>query len=139
MISPIFSEAELRDLLGREEGQFLEFKSVWDRETAPPRLLGRRTVRDKIAEYVAAFANADGGLLLLGVEDDGTTMGHHYPEAAIEAFFAVPERRLRPPVRCRVDRLVLDGREVLAFDVPIAAEAVMVDGNGFPRIGSAIR
>jgi ATP-dependent DNA helicase RecG len=139
MSTPIFSEAELRDLLAREEGQFLELKSLWDRETAPPKLLARRSVRNKIAEYVAGFANADGGLLLLGVEDDGSPTGHDYPDEAIEDFFAVPKRRLRPSVNCRVERLVVDGREVLAFDVPIAAEAVMVDGNGFPyRVGDRV-
>ena len=134
-----FSDAELRDLLAREEGQFLEFKSVWDRETASPRLLPRRSVRDRIAEYVAAFANADGGLLLLGVENDGSPSGHDYPDEAVEDFIAVPARRLRPPVTCRVDRLVFEGRQILAFDVPIAAEAVMVDGNGFPyRVGDQV-
>ena len=31
MSTPLFPEAELRDLVSRDEGQFLEFKSTWDR------------------------------------------------------------------------------------------------------------
>ena len=60
-MSELFNESELRNLLERDEGQFLEFKSLWDLSGDSPRALDRRTVRDCIAEYVAAFANADGG------------------------------------------------------------------------------
>lgn len=135
----LFSEEEIRGLLARDEGQFLEFKSMWDQEAATPRALKRAQVRDTIAEYVAAFANADGGLLVLGVEDDGRPTGHGYPEEAVRDFLAVPERRLRPPVRCRIDRFRIDGGELLVFDVPNAAEAVMVEANGFPyRVGDQV-
>jgi len=95
----LFTEAELRALLLREEGQVLDFKSLWDKSGSPPRVVDRRAVRDWIAEYVAAFANADGGTLVLGVDDDGTPSGHGYPEEAIPEFLAVPERRLRPAAR----------------------------------------
>ena len=135
----LFSEVELRALLEREEGQFLEFKSLWDQSNDPPRPLDRRKARDLCAEYVAAFANADGGTLLLGVDDDATPTGHAYPEDAIADLLAVPERRLRPPVHCRVQRAALDGKEILILQVPIAPEAVMVDGNGFPyRVGDRV-
>lgn len=91
----LLSEDEIRALLSRDEGQFLEFKSVWDQEGATWRGLRRRQVRDTIAEYVAAFANADGGPLLLGVEDDGRATRHGYPEEAVLDSLAVPGRRLR--------------------------------------------
>lgn len=126
-------------MLAREEGQFLEFKSLWDQGEDTRRSLERRQVRDTIAEYVAAFANADGGTLLLGVEDDGRPTGHGYPEEAIADFLLVPERRLRPAVRCPVERIAIDGAEVLAFDVPNVPEAVMVEANGFPyRVGDRV-
>jgi ATP-dependent DNA helicase RecG len=135
----LFTEAELRALLLREEGQVLDFKSLWDKSGSPPGVVDRRAVRDWIAEYVAAFANADGGTLVLGVDDDGTPSGHGYPEEAVVEFLAVPERRLRPAVRCQTQRAVLDGRELLVLQVGIAAEAVMVDGNGFPyRVGDQV-
>ena len=52
---------------------------------------------------------------------------------------SVPRRRLRPSVSCRVDRLRIAGVEVLVFNVPIAPEAVMVTGNGFPyRVGNHV-
>jgi len=135
----LFSEEEILAVMARDEGQFLEFKSMWDQEAEPPRTLRRPQVRDTIAEYVAAFANADGGLLVLGVEDDGRPTGHGYPEEAVLDFIAVPERRLRPPVRCRVDRIRIAGCELLLFDVPNAPEAVMIEANGFPyRVGDQV-
>jgi ATP-dependent DNA helicase RecG len=130
---------ELVALLAREEGQFLEFKSLWDRSTAPPSPLDRRQARDFVAECAAAFANADGGTLLLGVEDDGTVTGHGYPEEAIADLLAVPGRRLRPALTCAHVRLMVESREVLLLEVPNAPEAVMVDGNGFPyRVGDRV-
>lgn len=137
--SSSLTAGELRALLQRDEGQFLEFKSLWDREGTGPRPLERRVVRDKIADVVAAFANADGGTLILGVEDDGTPSGHDYPDEAIDGFLAVPVKRLRPAVPCRTQRITLDGQEIVVLEVPMSTEAVMVEGNGFPyRIGDQV-
>lgn len=135
-----YSADELRALLQRDEGQFLDFKSLWDREVEPRRVLDRRKVRDWIAEYAAAFANADGGTLVLGVDDDGTPSGHGYPAEAIDEFLAVPEKRLRPAVPCRTGRVELGGHELLVLEVPMSLEAVMVEGNGFPyRVGDRVQ
>lgn len=138
-MTAFFSPTELQTILSRGEGQFVEFKSAWDHATTPPKPLWRRALRDKIADVVAAFANADGGLLLIGVDDDGTATGHGYADKDVDALFAVPHRRLTPSVDCRTDRLTLDCHEILAIEVPIAPEAVMIEGNGFPyRVGSRI-
>ena len=138
-MTPLLTTSELRTILSRREGQFVEFKSAWDRGSTPPKPLGRRPLRDKIADAVAAFANADGGLLLVGVDDDGTPTGHGYSDQHVDQLFEVPRRRLAPAVECRTERLTLDCHEILAFDVPMAPEAVMIDGNGFPyRVGARI-
>jgi ATP-dependent DNA helicase RecG len=135
----LFSDSELRALLAREEGQFLEFKSLWDWSAGSRHALDRRQASDLVAESVAAFANADGGTLILGAEDDGTVSGQGYPAEAVTDLLAVPERRLRPAVRCRCQRMTLDGHEVLIFQVPIAPEAVMMEANGFPyRVGDRV-
>ena len=138
-MTPLLTPAELQTLLSRGEGQFVEFKSAWDCGSTPARPLGRRALRDKIADVVAAFANAGGGLLLVGVNDDGTATGHGYPDHVVDDLFAVPDRRLTPAVACRTARLSLDCHEILAFEVPMSPEAVMIDGDGFPyRVGSRI-
>ncbi len=135
----IFTDEELRRLVGRDEGQFLEFKSLWDQSDDKRRPLDRRKARDFAVEYAAGFANADGGTLIMGVEDDGTPTGHSYPEDAVHELFAASTRRIRPEVTVRTQRTTIDGVEVLVFQVPMAPEAVMVDGNGFPyRVGDRV-
>lgn len=135
----IYRESELRALIDRGEGQFLEFKSAWDRSGDRRKPLARGALRDKIAEVVAAFANADGGVLLVGVDDDGTPSGHGYPEAVVETMLAVPLTRLGLGVSCRTARRKLGEHEVLVFETLIAPEAIMVEGNGFPyRVGAHI-
>ena len=64
--------------------------------------------------------------------DDGTAIGHAYPDHVVDDLFAVPGRRLTPAVNCRTARLSLDCHEILAFQVPITPEAAMIEGNGFP-------
>ncbi len=138
-VRALFAEIELQALLDREEGQFLEFKSLWDQSRDPPRPLDRRKTRDFVAKNVAAFANADGGTLLLGVEDNGTPSGHGYPEEVLDKLFTVPEQRLRPSVRCVVQRIFINRKEILIFQVPSAPGAVMFVGNGFPyRVGDHV-
>lgn len=133
------TQNELAQLLCKDEGQFLEFKSLWDREGGKQRLLPRRKVRDWIAEYVAAFANADGGTIILGVEDDGTPSGCKYPKEAVRGFLDVPARRLRPAVSVRGERVSHAGQELIVIEVPMHPEAVMVEGGGFPcRVGHEV-
>lgn len=61
---------ELRLLVARGEGEVLEFK----RKVSTPA---------KIARELCAFANTKGGILLFGVDDDGTIVGvnDHYEQA----------------------------------------------------------
>jgi ATP-dependent DNA helicase RecG len=61
MLEPL-TEHKLTELLSAPEGQTLERKS------------GRIHPRDLATTFIA-FANADGGRLLVGVEDDGTVTG----------------------------------------------------------------
>src|ERR1044072_2888805 len=70
------------------ESHFREFKSALQ---GPP---GKKTARDAksicqdIGEALVAFANADGGELLIGVEDNGEITGL---ETASPSYFALME------------------------------------------------
>ena len=76
-------------LLARDEGQFLEFKSAHERPGGV-RLKRRKAagVARDIAETLSAMANADGGTLLLGLEDDKTVTGVDHPTANLKAMRA---------------------------------------------------
>ncbi len=67
------SEHSLDELLKNDEGRTLEFKSSlrWDyrQEKVNPSL------EDVVVKTIAAFGNSDGGILLIGVDDDKNILG----------------------------------------------------------------
>jgi ATP-dependent DNA helicase RecG len=131
------SEAKLRELIAAEESQYHDRKSLLEGPSGQKRPRDRRRVRDQIAEQVAGFANAEGGVLILGVEDDQTVSGHQYPPDVVQQMLAVPEARLIPP-QARGYTVMIDGFELLVFETESAPRAVMVQGDGYPyRIGDA--
>lgn len=78
MSSADFLKREDRISIGLEAGgsHFREFKSAVDQkgsDTSTPRDV-KEICRD-ISEALVSFANADGGELLVGVEDDATITG----------------------------------------------------------------
>ncbi len=125
------NELDITALIQQDEGQFFDRKSLWEGPPASKRRRDKRTVRDQIVKYVAAFANAEGGLLILGLEDDGAVTGHGYHDEAVDEMLAAPQRRLDPP-QSPGRRVEHAGQELLVFDVDAAVRAVMVTGDGFP-------
>ncbi|HVG60870.1 MAG TPA: ATP-binding protein, partial [Hyalangium sp.] len=126
---------DVTPFLRQDEGQHFDRKSLFEGPEEAKRTRDRRSVRNQVAEYVAAFANAEGGVLILGIENDGTVTGHRYPDDAVRAVLETPCTRLRPsqPAGFVVEH---QGMELLVFDVPLSDVAVQVEGNGFPlRVG----
>ena len=84
---------------------------------------------------MAAFANAEGGVLILGIEDDHTLTGHRLPPDALEQLLQTPRTRLLP-AQPEGFEITVGETSLLVFDVPAADMPVQVVGNGFPlRIG----
>lgn len=97
--------AELRRLVREGEGLHLEFK----RKASFP---------DKIARELIAFANTDGGTLLVGVDDDGALAGLKFPEEELLVIEKELEAHCRPilPMTSQVIR-VSENRFVLRLEV----------------------
>ena len=126
---------DVTPFLTQDEGQHFDRKSMLDGPPGAKRARDRSEMRREAAEYVAAFANADGGVLLLGVEDDGSVTGHQLPPEAVDALLAAPGTRLDPPQPPGFT-VSHKGVELIVFDVPAADTPVQMTGNGFPlRVG----
>ena len=85
--------AALRRLVASEEGQYFDRKSLYEGHPGEKKARQKRKVRDQVVEYVAAFANADGGTLVLGVEDDGSITGCPLLGDEIDKILRSPEAR----------------------------------------------
>ncbi len=68
-------QERVRASLAMSESHFREFKSAWEGPPGDKRPRDPKTIRRDIGETLVAFANADGGELLVGVEDDGSITG----------------------------------------------------------------
>ncbi len=110
--------AELAIQLG--EGHFREFKSAWDRSSTSPTVRSPRNCARDIAETLVAFANADGGELLLGVEDDGRISGVPHNEEQMQIILDAPRTHVlasTPLTMFHIATLMIRDQRVLYFQI----------------------
>lgn len=102
----------LRTIAANGESYTVEFK----------RGRGRNDLSDSdIVEAAMCLTNGDGGLLCLGVEDDGTISGlahRHGDHTDPDRIAALILNLTDPPIAAHAELLVLDGYEVAVIDVP---------------------
>ncbi len=95
----------LRQLVKQGEGQQLEFKL-------------KSNHPDKIMKEVVAFANSDGGKLLIGVADDKELIGLKYPDEDEYIISKSIEKFIFPEVNYSREKIRLDNKkEVLVYDI----------------------
>jgi ATP-dependent DNA helicase RecG len=63
------------------------------------------------------MANADGGTLALGIEDDGTPTGVDYPPDRLEVIVQAPKTHITPPVKASHRWATVGEIPVLVFEV----------------------
>ena len=73
----------------------------------------------KLARSVSAFANTDGGRLLIGVRDDGVISGVRSDEE-IYMMHSAAMRYCRPAASIQFDTLRVHGKTVVVVTVPVA-------------------
>ncbi|HTW59977.1 MAG TPA: ATP-binding protein [Terriglobales bacterium] len=115
------------------ESHFREFKSALDRSSDPPKNRDVKLVCRDIAETLVAFANADGGELYVGVEDDGTVSGVHYSDPQFLMLTEAPKTHVHPKTPLptpTIARVSYEGKTVLYFQIPKSTERVHQTSEG---------
>lgn len=74
----------------------------------------------KLAKSVSAFANTDGGRLMIGVRDDGHLSGVR-SEEEVYMMQVAAEMFCQPAVEISFERLVAEGRQIVIAHVPVSA------------------
>ncbi len=123
-------------LVGQTEGQFLERKSCYDRSGGKFRLRPAKEVARDIAEGLSAFANADGGTLILGIEDDGQVTGAQYPPDKEQILRESPKKYIRPQLKPKIEIVDYEGKKIWVFQqdwIPTVHQ--LSDGRYLYRIG----
>lgn len=86
---------------------------------------------DEIAKHIMAFANAAGGKLVVGIEDDGAVTGFRRDKAhAIESFEQAHVTELTPSPRVEMERVPVvnakgEDDQVLVMDVDFSKDQVV--------------
>lgn len=117
------SEDVLGRLVAEGESATVEFKESFD---------------DEAIETVAAFANAEGGTLLVGVADDGSVRGLTLGKETLREWANRIGQATR--VHPKFNRLTRRGKAVVAVHVPESTiKPVPCRGRYFKRVGNSNR
>ncbi len=114
---------DIRRLLKEGEGQKVEFK---------------RKVTQDIGKIITAFANSEGGYILIGVDDDGSIVGVKNPKESIEKLSSYISS-IDPMVNVRITRRKVKGREIIVVEIPQSPPVHPSGGIVYIRVGLQIR
>lgn len=88
---------------------------------------------DTLAAEMAAFSNSEGGVIYLGVEDDGSLTGLSFEEVARlnQLISNAASQHIRSPITVQTENIALDnGRLVIALTIPKGLDKPYFDRNG---------
>jgi predicted HTH transcriptional regulator len=111
---------ELRDIVRKGEGQHTEFKL-------------KSNHPEKIVREAVAFANSQGGRLIIGIGDDKSIKGLKFADEDEFILRRAIERHIYPAIDYDIERLSVENeREVLIFNIersPFKPHYLDLDGN----------
>ncbi|TKX58641.1 ATP-binding protein [Halorubrum sp. ASP1] len=114
----------LTEIIRGGEGERTEFK----------RQLPDNSVK-KLGTEVAALANHKGGVLLLGVDDQGEIYGVEKPDNLDNRISGFLRSKLKPPLAAEIHIETAQDVNILIVDIPDVEEPVAIDYTYYVRSG----
>ena len=129
-------DEHIRQRLALGEDSSWEFKQVEFVGVRPA-----RPSRDDLAAEMIAFANADGGWLLMGVTDGGLLQGMSREQMAAldDLLVEVSTDAIKPALRIGVHHKELDGDAFVLVEVPRGDSLYERGGRSWIRVGASKR
>ena len=111
---------KVRNTLILGESHFREFKSALEGRPDKKRPRLTKSICEDIGEALVSFANADGGAVLIGIEDDGTITGIPHNEDEIQKMLNSVKTHVyqnqQLPLN-NANKLIIDNKTILYFSV----------------------
>ena len=95
---------EVVAILKRGEGQYAEFKTGFAEQ-------------NKAIESLCSFANAEGGIVVIGADDNGVVTGADIGRNTIENFANEITRHTNPPLTPTIEEVEIDGHMVTVASI----------------------
>ncbi len=117
---------ELREVLKQREKRTLEYKRAWD------------NVPGNLFETICAFLNREGGLIVLGAEDNGEIKKGVNPDAAYQMCRDISNmsnnpQKLSPTFLLQPEEVEIDGKKVIVVYVPCSSQVHSTAGKVYDR------
>ncbi len=94
--------------------------------------------RNQLQESVVAFSNADGGVILIGVSDDGEVLGRELDAGTTDAIHQLM-RDVHDPGRYSIHRLSVGEKPVIALSIARRHEGFAQMSSGIVRVRKGTR
>ncbi len=122
------SQTELTEKIILGEDSMIEFKREMPH-------------RNRLADEIAAFANAQGGVILIGVDDNREIIGIELREldSVEKTVVEICNDSIEPTVPIFTEKLRLDGKNLLKIEVPRSLFVHKTSNGYFTRQGSSKR
>lgn len=120
MIDSLILQERIKNTISLGESHFREFKSAFDGEIGNKKSGNVKKLCQYIGEALVAFANADGGDLLIGVEDNGEVTGVPHGEVEIKNMLSAHKTHIfanNTLPLLSAQRVELENKIVLFFSV----------------------
>lgn len=115
------------------ESHYREFRSAMEGPAGVKKSRDHKDVCADIAKTLVAFANADGGELFVGIEDDNRITGLVYPEDNISSILNAPTNYVLKETPLPLKRASLidyDGKKIAYFSVDKGVKYVHLTSKG---------
>ena len=107
------------------------------REGESERVEFKRSITRDIHKEICAFANANGGYIIIGIDDEGNVVGCNVKKALDILSNSV--QSIIPSPKIKIHKLSLEGKDILIIEVEKSSTLCSVGGVAYIRIGTGIR
>jgi len=118
------NKIELLETVKKGEDSFTEFKEGM-------------THQDKLAASIVAFANTEGGHLIIGVSDDREIIGVINPDKEMQRIDNICVNNCEPTIYTAIEKLIVDDKKILIVKIPKGPQRPYRTNRGIHYIRTA--